>query len=137
MKSRITLSLIWILVSFLLLSWVLYAVNDYQSRMLGAVTGQPGAPPTLERAKKLEAKLREAKNMDEARAIMDQIGDDIAKYLSIGSASVAFDAIVQRVWILWGASAIIALLFLWWPVVSSRWTATLSGGPPVAQDARK
>lgn len=139
MKSRIALSLFWLIVSFLLLSRVLYAVNDYQSRMLGAVTGQPGTPPTLERAKDLQIKLREAKNMDEARAIMDQIGGDMAKYLSVGSASIAFDAIVQRVWILWGVSAVMPLAFLWWPVASARrtplQTATLSGGPPAAQDA--
>jgi len=141
MKHRIILSLVWIAVSFLLLSWVLYAVNDYQSRMLEAVTGQPGTPPTLERAKKLETKLREAKNMDEARALMDQIGEDIAKYFSVGSASASLDAIVRRVWILWGVSATVPLVFLWWPLASDRWrgsqAAALSAGSPVVQAGPK
>lgn len=141
MKLRIILSLVWITGSFLLLSWVLYAVNDYQSQMLEAVTGQPGTPPTLERAKALETNLREAKNMDEARAIMDQIGEDVVKYLRVGSASIALDAIVHRVWILWGVSATIPLLFLWGHLASKHWRRFQApagvGGRPMVHGGKK
>jgi hypothetical protein len=132
MKYRVTLSLVWVVATFLLLSWALYAANDYESRMLGAVTGQPGTPPTLERAKKLKAKLRETKNADEAHELMSQFSDDVDKYLRVGSASVARDQMIQRVWILWGFSASVPLLFLWWPTASGCWrrsqTAAASGG---------
>ena len=140
-KLRIILSFSWVLGSFLLLSSVLYAVNDYQSRVLGAVTGQPGTPPTLERVKMLESNLRGAKNMDEARAIMDQIGQDMGKYLGVGSASIALKDIVQRVWFLWGVSATVPLVFLWWPLVSVRWrqfqTAAAGRTSPAVQGGQK
>ena len=141
MKNRIIVSLLWIAATFLLLSWVLYAVNDYQSLMLAAVTGQPGTPPTVERAKKLEAKIREAKSMDEVRALTDQIGEDFAKYWNVDSASIALGAIVRRVWILWGVSASIPLLFAWWAPASDSWrrfqSARSSDGSPIIQGSKQ
>ncbi len=129
MKQRLIITPIWVLGTFLLLSWFLYAANDYQRSMLAAITGQPGVQPTMERAKALETQKLKAKTMDEVSAISAKIGQELVRYGNAMSAQVSRDRMIQRAWVLWGVSAFAPLLFLWWSQLASFWTR-LHGRPP-------
>ena len=135
MKSRILLSLAWVLTTFLLLSWVLYALNDYDTHAMAALAGPSGTSPSLERAKRLDANIRNAKTTEEVRALMDQFGQDVQKYFAAGSISIAREVLLRRVWMSWGVAASIPLLFLWWGPASAYWRrlqpAEPSNGSPV------
>ena len=113
MKSRLVISCLWIVTTFLLLSAALYAANDYESNMLAAVVGQPGVQPTLDRAKALGDEKMKAKTIEEAGAINGKIIDAISRYLHARNGSRARQRMISRIWLMWGVSAFVPLMFLW------------------------
>lgn len=121
MKPKIVITLLWLAGTFVLLSRLLYAANEYESRMMGAVAGQPGSRPTLDHAKVLEAKLRDAKTIDEASAIYKEIGMEEMRYGNAMGASAVFEEIIHRAWAFWVVSAVLPLLLLWWPACAASW----------------
>jgi hypothetical protein len=117
MKTRIVISLLWLAGSFLFLSSILYAANEYESRMMGVVAGQPGTRPTLDKANALETKLKDAKTINEVAAIQEKEGMELMRYYNAMSASLVFQQIIHRAWAFWIVSAFVPLLFLWSPTL--------------------
>jgi hypothetical protein len=121
MKAKLFISVAWVVGTFLLLSWMLYAANDYDRSMLEAVTGQPGVQPTLGHVKALETQKREAKTLEEASAIQGMIWEEFVRYLKMRNAAFSQRRMIDRAWILWGVSAFVPLLFIWSSPLSGLW----------------
>jgi hypothetical protein len=122
MKYKLVITLMWVLGTFLLLSWFHYAANDYNRSMLTSVTGEPGVQPTLERAMALwKQKKLEAETIEQADAINEEIIEEMKRYGSARRAEVSRRQMIQRVWLLWGVSAFVPVLFLWWSHLASLW----------------
>ena len=127
MKTKLFISVVWVVGTFLLLSWMLYAANDYDRSMLAAVTGEPGAQPTLERAKSLESQLRDAKTIEEASAIQGRMGEEIVRYGNAQSAAVSQRRMIERAWFLWSVAAFVPLLFVWSSNLARLWRRIQTG----------
>ena len=110
-------SVAWIIGTFLLLSWCLYAASDYDQNMLAAVTGERGIQPTLAGVAALEAQKAQVKTIQEADAINGKIVDLMNRYEHARKAELARRQLTQRLWALWGFSAVVPLLLLWWPIL--------------------
>lgn len=121
MKPRLCVSLIWVTGTFLVLSGLFYAANDYEQHMLAAITGKPGLVPTLDRARALEAQRLQAETIEEVHALNGEIGQEIVRHGNVMSASASRRHLIQRAWILWGISASVPLAFLWWPNLVALW----------------
>jgi hypothetical protein len=119
-KAKLFISAVWLIGTFLLLSEILYAANDYDRGVLAAITDQRGEQPTLEHVKALEKQIQAANTFEEAINIQDTIWKELGRYFNAQNEVFLQRRMIERVWLLWIVSALVPLLFIWWPHLARR-----------------
>ena len=114
MKTRLLVSIGWVLSTFLLLSWLLYYANGYQASFQQAFTAPGEAKPGREKIDELTARMRQSHG-DDATAILLELSREQDRYWGARQAAWMANELTKRLWIFWSVTAVVPLFFLWWP----------------------
>lgn len=138
MKNTILFSVVWLISSFLLLTWLLYAVTDFATRTKMPSDARTEAQAAMERSRAFAALRRDAtKAFEERVALQTNEFAELERYADILSAERARHTLIERAFVLWAFMAVIPLVFLWWRHVTTRLRRLQAGAkrvPEVAQE---